>query len=328
MYRAGILIAVLGAVLYWAPGAQAFKCGTRLDAFTRANGTNLGPNWTEQAPDPAIVGGAFTDPAARQEALATYDGISSTEACVDIFHDPGGVNFVAIVLRYANLSPDNVFLKIQDNLAPHNGFDSVWFYKGNNGQAWTAPQFHAVPVFTAARFHAVVNGTNARVEIDTNFDNQPEISLTQPGLPTSGLGDLFGLGVFGGAKLDNFSIPTREVPDTPRFTCRGKTATDVGSGGRDFIKGTRRRDVIVGLGARDLLRGRGGKDLICGGKGRDKLVGGRGRDRLYGEGGRDTLAGGKAKDRLFGQAGRDVLRGGARNDKCRGGAGRDVATSC
>jgi RTX calcium-binding nonapeptide repeat (4 copies) len=88
-------------------------------------------------------------------------------------------------------------------------------------------------------------------------------------------------------------------------TCKGKTATIVGTNGSDVRKGMPGRDVVVGLGANDVLSGLAGNDLICGGAGKDTLKGGKGNDKLYGEAGKDTLKGGPGKDKLKGGPGRD-----------------------
>ncbi|MDP9227823.1 MAG: hypothetical protein M3M99_02075, partial [Actinomycetota bacterium] len=87
--------------------------------------------------------------------------------------------------------------------------------------------------------------------------------------------------------------------------CARRFATQIGSAGRDVIKGTPGEDVILGLEGNDKISGLNGKDVICGGKGKDKLIGGRGRDRLLGEQGSDVLKGGKGRDVLKGGKGRD-----------------------
>jgi Ca2+-binding RTX toxin-like protein len=306
MKRALALItAVAGLALFWAPSAQAFDCGTSLDEFNRANGTSLGPNWTEQAPDPAILGGTF-NVAAAQSGLATFNGVSASEACVDV--QPGaGTSYAAIVLKYASLSPNNVFIKVQGA----GTFSQAWFYKGNNGLPWNGGvNPHALIPFNSARFHVSVNGSTVTADIDTNFDNQPEQTVVEQNLPTTGLGTGIGLGAYGNARLDNFSIPKSEVPAGGNLSCAGTPATKVGTDAGDIINGTAGRDVIVALGGGDIVRGRGGKDLLCGGNGKDKLVGGPG------------------KDRLLGQAGKDKLLGGPKNDLCNGGPGRDTVASC
>ncbi len=107
------------------------------------------------------------------------------------------------------------------------------------------------------------------------------------------------------------AIPTRE-------RCGGRTATIVGTGGVDRLKGTKRADVITGLGGNDRISALAGNDIVCGGNGKDTIDLGKGRDEARGEGGRDTLRGGPGKDKLVGGAGRDV---------CNGGAGKDASAA-
>jgi Ca2+-binding RTX toxin-like protein len=89
-------------------------------------------------------------------------------------------------------------------------------------------------------------------------------------------------------------------------TCAGLFVTDVGSQGRDVIKGTPGNDVIETFEGQDTVKGLGGNDVICGGDGRDRLFGGRGRDTLLGERGGDKLVGGPGKDKLIGGPGKDI----------------------
>jgi len=93
-------------------------------------------------------------------------------------------------------------------------------------------------------------------------------------------------------------------------TCRGVTATIVGTDQRDVITGTPGRDVVAARKGFDRIDGRGGNDLICGGRGADHLLGGPGRDRLYGEA--DGLLFGEDQygDDLVGGPGHDLLDGG------------------
>jgi hypothetical protein len=93
---------------------------------------------------------------------------------------------------------------------------------------------------------------------------------------------------------------------TPDATCSGRTATVVGTSGKDRLRGTKRADVIAALGGSDTVKARGGNDIVCGGAGRDTLSGGRGKDRLRGGKGRDRLIGGPGRDRLSGGPGRDT----------------------
>jgi Ca2+-binding RTX toxin-like protein len=93
---------------------------------------------------------------------------------------------------------------------------------------------------------------------------------------------------------------------TQDATCLGRTATVIGTSGKDKLRGTKRADVIAALGGSDTIRGKGGDDIVCGGAGRDTLQGGPGGD---------TLRGGKGKDRLIGGSGRDKLKGGPGRDR-------------
>ena len=91
-------------------------------------------------------------------------------------------------------------------------------------------------------------------------------------------------------------------------TCAGKTATIVGTPGRDRLIGTSGPDVIAGLGGNDLIDGRGGNDVLCGGPGGDTIKGGPGDDRLVSGlpaanngdhfGPADELEGGRGDDKL------------------------------
>ncbi len=93
-----------------------------------------------------------------------------------------------------------------------------------------------------------------------------------------------------------------KVPDSPgEVTCGGRTATIVGTDGKDKLRGTRGNDVIAAGGGKDKVKGKAGNDRICG------------------EGGKDKLSGG---------SGKDVLDGGSSRDKCSGGGGKDSAKRC
>jgi subtilisin-like proprotein convertase family protein len=94
----------------------------------------------------------------------------------------------------------------------------------------------------------------------------------------------------------------RPVP-VPR--CDGKTATIVGTAGKDVLHGTRRADVIVGLAGNDTVTAAKGNDVVCGGPGKDAVSGGPGRDRLFGGPGNDRLTGGAGRDTCLGGRGRN-----------------------
>jgi RTX calcium-binding nonapeptide repeat (4 copies)/LVIVD repeat len=107
-----------------------------------------------------------------------------------------------------------------------------------------------------------------------------------------------------------FLNPQTFMPLPQAGTCKGKTATVVGTGAADNLVGTTGKDVVAALGGNDKVNGKGGRDLVCGGGG---------KDRLRGKGG---------NDKLFGQAQNDKLNGGGGRDRCVGGGGNDTARKC
>ena len=114
------------------------------------------------------------------------------------------------------------------------------------------------------------------------------------------------------------------TPPPPVPTCRGLTATIVGTDAADVLSGTPGADVIVALGGNDLVSGGGGDDVVCAGDGADVVAGGRGNDTVLGQGGVDLLAGEAGDDTLAGGADLDVLAGGPGDDTLLGGPGVDL----
>lgn len=130
---------------------------------------------------------------------------------------------------------------------------------------------------------------------------------------------------------------TRVVGPAKPASCRGVTATIVGTAGSDTLVGTGGPDVIAARGGSDTIVALAGRDLVCAGRGRDyvgagsaadRVLGGAGKDRLLGRGGADVLKGNAGNDILRGNRGHDRLRGGAGIDRCRGGAGLDSIRGC
>jgi len=107
------------------------------------------------------------------------------------------------------------------------------------------------------------------------------------------------------------------------LSCRGRTATVVGTAGDDVLIGTPGDDVIAGRGGNDTILALEGDDLVCGGDGDDSLWGGAGRDELWGGAGADDLYGASGADRLYGEDGPDLLWGNADADSLNGGDGDD-----
>jgi uncharacterized repeat protein (TIGR01451 family) len=120
-------------------------------------------------------------------------------------------------------------------------------------------------------------------------------------------------------------------------SCRGFTASIVGTAGADLLVGTPGPDVIVARGGNDRVVALAGRDLVCAGGGRDyvgagtaadRVFGGGGGDRLLGRGGPDVLRGSAGADVLKGNKGADRLRGEGGFDRCLGGAGIDRVSRC
>jgi Tol biopolymer transport system component len=115
---------------------------------------------------------------------------------------------------------------------------------------------------------------------DTNGDNLPDRIFR---MNADGAGEVDLTGAAGGLNPDWQAL---------QIGCGRRTATTVGTPGRDRIGGTTLGDVISGLGGRDELRGLGGSDVLCGGKKRDVLIGGKGK--------KDICIGGKGSDEAKG----------------------------
>ena len=188
---------------------------------------------------------------------------------------------------------------------------------------------------TDAAITETVPGSNligADPQLDPLADNGGPTKTMAPA-PTSitvDHGSAFGLttdqrGLARPADLPDIgAVELQPPPKAPLPSCRGRTATVVGSPEKDVLRGTPKADVIVGLAGSDTINALGGNDVVCAGKGNDVVKGGAGNDRLYGEKGADRLIGGAGREQLFGAAGRDKLLGGPGKDKLSGGAGRDV----
>jgi Ca2+-binding RTX toxin-like protein len=119
----------------------------------------------------------------------------------------------------------------------------------------------------------------------------------------------------------------------PEVSCRGKTATILGTPGDDVILGTPGDDIIVTRDGNDTIWAGDGNDTICGGNGDDNVYGGNGDDHitggdgndlLLGNDGRDTITGGNGNDRIRGLDDPDLLLGGPGDDHITGGDGNDL----
>ena len=122
-------------------------------------------------------------------------------------------------------------------------------------------------------------------------------------------------------RLGRAPVPARhDAAASPSFaggaTCKGETATYVGTEGRDVFDGGPGRDVVVTLGGNDDIDAGGGDDLICSGAGNDEIDGDAGNDKMYGQGGNDEMDGQSGDDVLIGGGGFDDADGETGNDRC------------
>jgi hypothetical protein len=221
MRRLALIAALVGVAFAAAPGvASAFNCGVLLDNFNRADSANLGPDWALQANAIGISSNAATN-AAANTALATYNPRTASEVCIDVTASGPAVQYAGIVLRHADLN-NSIFIKVQDNDA-NGAFETAFFYRGNNGAGGTLRPLANIAPFFSGRIHVSTKGTTARLDIDTDFDNQPEQSFPVTGITTAGLGTLVGIADYGGAKIDNFrtALPqTKITKHPPKSTSR------------------------------------------------------------------------------------------------------------
>jgi Ca2+-binding RTX toxin-like protein len=105
-------------------------------------------------------------------------------------------------------------------------------------------------------------------------------------------------------------LPPTLVVGAPSYaapTCKGHSATIVGTSGNDTRIGTPLRDVVVLGAGNDSFTGLGGDDIVCGGAGKDRLAGGEGNDRILGERGRDYVVEDAGNDVVDGGGSRDYL---------------------
>lgn len=169
----------------------------------------------------------------------------------------------------------------------------------------------AAAVFERGQFPANVSAT-----VTDAMSGPPSVSITRL-VDTSAVGS-FTTPVVAADRAGNRTTKSCGYK-VVAATCRGLTATVVGTTGNNVITGTAGRDVIQALGRADTVDGLGGNDVICGGDGPDLVRGGAGADVIDGGASDDDLNGGDGNDDVDGAAGV--------NDSIRGDAGQDTCTS-
>ena len=217
----------------------------------------------------------------------------------------------------------------------YGGGGGVWIYGANRSLANTIVADNASPARPDIRtntfdgpldaaFSLIENPADTAITGGPNITGQdpklasladnggptPTIALL-PGSPAIDQGQASGVDQRGAPRpfdLANVALAGSNQADIgayERVLCGKVLVNEVGTAGKDKLKGTKGADGILGLGGKDTLKGLAGNDGLCGGPGKDKLKGGAGNDRLLGQAGADALIGGKGKDKLKGGKGKD-----------------------
>jgi len=242
--RAAAAFAVVAAM---AAAAAPLPAAPFFDNFDRYDTTDMSPAWTEQHSDWAVVGGCARSDAGSSCALMTVDGFAETQPAVQVTVDYKGeprATYVALVLLYLD-NETSVFVKVQDGYdgSPPDGlFDTVYFYKGNNGgsEGEDGTKFRPLvpgqrvwddlsPYFSTATLMACVVGDTVYVAIDRDFDGLPDLADTdldgepdafgyqRGGIPLAEFGQGVGLGGYNAACADDF----RAVPEPATLALLG-----------------------------------------------------------------------------------------------------------
>lgn len=151
------------------------------DNFDRADGTNMGANWTEISGDFSISGNRAVGTTNSQ---MSFNGNTTGErACVDV-HSAGTTpaKIGMVQLKFTNAS-DNlaVFVQSFNGDAP---FDRIFFVR-DSGFSYNGACASQVlsSTFTSGRLIAYLDGTTLKADIDTNFDGTVDQSYQCSGAP-------------------------------------------------------------------------------------------------------------------------------------------------
>ncbi|NJD61073.1 MAG: hypothetical protein FIA98_16900 [Anaerolineae bacterium] len=172
------------------------------DNFSRANGP-LGSNWVIRDGEFTIVNGVAQG--YNVLALATYNGLATSEIEGDISLKPGGgVQYTGFVLNY-QAGVTDLFLKAQDNVG--NGqFTHFGCYIGNNGGPFGPGFFSLSSPFTTAHLHVSVNPARVVTIVLSRINGGAGVQVyTCAGAPVAE-GDLAGIVGYGGGQMDNVRI--------------------------------------------------------------------------------------------------------------------------
>lgn len=205
---AGIVIAIAAVCGLAAGPAQAAPCSTLLDNFDRADGTNVGSQWTEQAQDYAIAGNGVGQPQRARGRLLYNAASGSSTVCVDVSKGNSGQLYddAGVLMQYASPT-DNLEIRFQNN-NDKDKFDTLYIYKGPS-ELVKVP-LGAANAFSASRLQITVRAGASpgfAILVDRNFDGIPGNGEPQINGALSALASGTGLGLtsYGETRLDNFS---------------------------------------------------------------------------------------------------------------------------
>ncbi len=194
--------------------------GSWSDDFNRADGTNMGADWTETEGDLGIQSnqgvGLSSDHSKMQHtsaSMAYADSLSS----VEFYNTTGTIVYTALI---AGWGTDGVFVKVQDNTSD-GYYDRVFFYNVATGSYWTGSTYFdlAVPTLSGvATLYFTNGGDTANFDIDRDFDDVVDEHFECSGVTTmGGLGTGFGIGTYKQPAFDNWEAGTPGVASVPFY---------------------------------------------------------------------------------------------------------------
>jgi hypothetical protein len=193
------------------------------DDFNRPDGTDMGPNWSEEFGDFSIEEGFGRGlPGGGIQRMSwvganSIEAYSDTVASVDIFSLPNESNYY-VALRTGVSANDEIHIKIQSQGGVLGAFTHVGFYHrtspgGNGYGAWPGGSgFAALPMqISEARMTSYFmpgDPNTVYLDVDTDFNGTPEFTLSSGGLESisANLGTDVGIGDWQYGKFDNFNV--------------------------------------------------------------------------------------------------------------------------